>query len=525
MAIAIVGAAGFAAVQAGFLQISSRPAVDSLLIASAAGLLLAAWIALFAPMRLIARAQWLALLAALQVATILSIRLDGFAGDGRMILVWRWTPRVVTQWEPPTNPVPGETAARAEPVDFSHASPNDWPAFRGADRSGTAASVRLARDWHDRPPGLLWRRKVGAGWSSFAVVGRYCVTQEQRGEWETVVCYELHTGRECWTHADRTCFGEGTGGDGPRATPAIHNGRVYALGATGVLNCLDGATGRRLWQVNILADAGVANAPFGMAGSPLVTDGMVIVAPGGRGSALVAYEAESGRLLWRGGDGAAAYSSPHAAVFGLSPGSESEASVVRGSILNFNAAGLFAHDSADGSVLCFYSWVTPPEDNNVCQPVPLPAMAADAVGAVLISSGYGCGAALVDVVPEGAGWTIRERWRSRRLRAKFTSLVVRDGFAYGLDENKLTCLDLATGERRWLGGRYGWGQVILADDLLLVQAEPGDVVLVEATPEEHRELARVPALRQRTWNHPALAGNILLVRNDREAACYQLNSR
>jgi len=525
VAIAIVGVAGSAAVQAGFLQISSRPAVDSLLIAATAGLLLAAWIALFAPVRLIARAQLLAVMAALQVVALLSIRLEGFAGDGRMILVWRWTPRVETHWEQPANPASGETAVRADPVDLSTVRPHDWPAFRGADRSGTIAGAHLTRDWRSDSPRLLWRRKVGAGWSSFAVVGRYCVTQEQRGEWETVVCYELHTGRECWTHADRTCFSEGTGGDGPRATPAIHDGRVYTLGATGVLNCLDGATGRRLWQVNILADAGVANAPFGMAGSPLVKDGMVVVAPGGRGSALVAYHAGTGQRLWRGGNGAAAYSSPHATEFGFSPNSRLAASAARGSILNFNAAGLSAHDPSDGSLLFFLPWVTPPEDNNVCQPVPLPAMTDDAIGAVLISSGYGCGAALMDVVPEGAGWTIRERWRSRRLRAKFTSLVVRDGFAYGLDENKLTCLDLATGERCWLGGRYGWGQVLLAGDLLLVQAEPGDVVLVEATPEEHRELARLPALRQRTWNHPALAGNILLVRNDREAACYQLGVR
>ncbi len=524
--IAVVGAAGFAIVQGGFGQVSDRPAVDALLVAVAAEVLLAGWIALFAPVCLIARAQLFVVLAALQTGVLLSIRLDGFAGDGRMILAWRWTPGPTTVWEEPEMTAADRDALlRTAPVDLSSAAPDNWPAFRGADRSGTASDVRLARDWQRHPPRLLWRRKVGVGWSSFAVAGPYCVTQEQRGEWETVVCYELLTGRQCWTHADRACFAEGTGGNGPRATPAIYAGRVYALGATGILNCLDGATGRPIWQVNILEDAGVPNAPFGMAGSPLVEDGMVIVAPGGNGSALAAYDAQNGRPLWRGGSGDAAYSSPHPAEFRAPPGVEPPASAFSHSILNFNAAGLFGHDPSDGSVLWFYRWVTPPEDNNVCQPVPLPAVGAAASGAVLISSGYGRGAALIELVPGPAGYEICERWLSSELRAKFTSLVVRDGFAYGLDEKRLTCVDLATGECRWREGRYGFGQLILSDDLLLVQTEPGDVVLVEATPEEHRELARLPALQHRTWNHPALAGSILLVRNDREAACYELATR
>ncbi len=523
--IAGVGVAGFAIVQGGFVQVSDRPAVDALLVAVAAEVLLAGWITLFAPVRLIARAQLLVALAAVQAGVLLSIRLDGFAGDGRMILAWRWTPGPETVWEAPESRASGDEPVRTQPVDLSIDAPGNWPAFRGADRSGTASDARLARDWRRHPPRLLWRRKVGAGWSSFAVAGRYCVTQEQRGEWETVVCYELHTGRQRWTHANRACFAEGTGGNGPRATPAIQGGRVYALGATGILNCLDGATGRPIWQVNILEDAGVPNAPFGMAGSPLVEEGMVIVAPGGSGSALAAYDAQTGRPLWRGGSGGAAYSSPHRAEFRAPPGIKLPASAVSHSILNFNAAGLFGHDPSDGSVQWFYPWVTPPEDNNVCQPVPLPAVDAAAAGAAMISSGYGRGAALIELVPGPAGYEVRERWLSRRLRAKFASLVVRDGFAYGLDENRLTCVDLATGERRWREGRYGFGQLILADDLLLVQTEPGDVVLVEATPEEHRELARLPALQHRTWNHPALAGNILLVRNDREAACYELATR
>ncbi len=521
IAIVLVGTAGFTAVQMGWLQISSRPAIDALLIAAIAEFLLALWIVAAAPLNLIARAQLLAVLAVVQVAALVSVRLDGFAGDGRMILVWRWTPGRQDSWNMAGSP----TNDGAMLVDLNRTTRHDWPAFRGLERSGVSAGVHLSRDWQRHPPRLLWRRTIGAGWSSFAVVGRYCVTQEQRGTRETVACYELYTGRQCWAHDDRTSFQEGTGGDGPRATPTIHKGRVYALGATGILNCLDGATGHLVWQRNILDDAGEDNAPFGMAGSPLVEDNMVIVAPGGNGSALVAYDIRTGRRLWRGGQGRAAYSSPHPAQFSTPPAATSPDPASRRVILNFNADGLYAHDQADGSVLWDYPWVTPPEYNNVCQPVPLPVTDATDFDTVLVSSGYGQGAALLEIVPESTGCVVRTRWRSRQLRSKFASIVVRQGFAYGLDENKLVCLDLATGHRRWRGARCGWGQLILADDLLVVQTEPGDVLLVEATPESYRELARLPALKHRTWNHPALAGRILLVRNDREAACYELPVR
>jgi outer membrane protein assembly factor BamB len=397
-------------------------------------------------------------------------------------------------------------------VDLKSTTLVDYPAFRGRDRSGIVRGVRLARNWDQIPPRQLWRQPIGRGWSSFAVVGEYCVTQEQRGEHETVVCYALKTGRECWVHQDLANFYEMTGGGGPRATPTIHNGRVYSLGATGILNCLDGSTGRRIWSVNILKQNQVENRLFGMVGSPLLIDGKVIVSPGAKGNSLVAYDQQDGKKLWGAGDAGASYSAPQLCRL-----------AGRRQILNFNAEGLFAHGLDNGELLWSIPWISHTEErNNVCQPVAHSSDSGNAADRVFLSSAYGQGCALFRLTVPHDRFVVSEQWSNRNLKAKFTSVVVRDGHVYGLDGRILTCLDLQSGKRCWKRGRYGHGQLILVDDLLLIQAESGEVVLVEASPISFQEVARFPALDDRTWNHPALAGNLLVMRNDREAACYEL---
>lgn len=352
---------------------------------------------------------------------------------------------------------------------------------------------------------------MGRGWSSFAVAGERAVTQEQRGEYETVVCYDLQTGADTWTHRDRAAFRETMSGLGPRATPTIAGSRVYALGATGILNCLDLEPGERIWSRNILSEPPTENRLYGMCGSPLVVNELVIVCPGGKHASAAAYQCTTGRRVWADGNAESSYSSPQFAKLAGRP-----------QVLNFSAEGLYSHNLKTGKVLWSFPWVSnPAEKNNVCQPVPLPG-SGTGPDSVLISSGYGQGCARLDVERNAGRFTVRERWSNGNLKSKFSSIVVHDGLAFGLDDGILACIDLNTGERRWKGGRYGHGQLILAGDLLLVQAEQGDVACVEVTSDGYRELARHPALDDRTWNHPALAGNLLLVRNDREAACYEL---
>jgi outer membrane protein assembly factor BamB len=455
------------------------------------------------------------------------LRFDSFSGSLVPQFAWRWSPAagqgVALFPIDPSGSPSGDAATDADSeagaddgsVDRMSVSKHDYPGFLGADRTGMIDNVRLARDWDRRPPRELWRHPVGMGWSGFALAGECAVTQEQRGSDETVVCYELRTGRERWVHRDATLFtGAGIHGDGPRATPTIHRGRVYALGATGFLNCLDGSSGRLLWQSKVLPDPGKDNLVWGMAGSPLVVDGKVIVSPGIRpGRSVMAFDLESGQPVWSAGDDPAAYSSPQYVHLGGEP-----------QILVFNGAGLAAHNPTSGRPLWNFPWVTQGVSMvNVAQPLILTGAALGTRNdAVLISSGYGEGCALLMIRQGPDGRVVNEIWRNKLLKSKFSNVVSRGPFVYGLDDGVLVCLEAQGGKRRWKQGRYGHGQLLLAGDLLLVQAESGDVVLVEPSPDALHELGRLSALSSKTWNHPALAGSLLVVRNDREAACFEL---
>ena len=296
------------------------------------------------------------------------------------------------------------------------------------------------------------------------------------------------------------------GGDGPRATPTYADGFLYALGAQGELRCLDAATGRAVWRTNILDDAGATNVQWGMAAAPLLVDDTVVVHPGGpNGKSVVAYNRKTGVKVWSSQDDAAGYASPVLATI----------AGVR-QILVFSATRLMGLKPDDGSLLWDYPWRTQ-ADINASQPL----LIGD--NRVFVSSGYGAGAAVVELTRQDAGVIqVREIWRNIRMKNQFTSSVLHEGFIYGLDESILACVDAATGEAKWKGGRYGYGQVLLASGHLIVLTEQGDLVLVRAAPDRHQELARFPALEGKTWNHPAMSDGILLVRNINEMAAFDL---
>lgn len=452
------------------------------------------WLLAFSRLSLQVRAGASLLLVAAVGFLAVSVRVRGVTGDLLPILEWRFarSDHRVEAPSAPRGPAPQPLEGLA-----------DFPQFFGPDRTGRLAGPRLARDWESRPPEELWRRAVGEGWSGFAVAGARAITQEQHGEEEAVVCYDVRSGEILWLHRDAARYDTKLAGMGPRATPTADGDRVYCQGATGILNCLELATGEVVWSRNVLEDNDAVLPEWGVAGSPLVAGDRVVVSAGGpRGRSLVAYDAASGAFVWGGGDGAAHWSSPMLATL-----------AGREQILIFNEA-VTGHDVESGEVLWRYPW--PTNHPHVC----LPAVAGD--DRVLISSGYGTGCHLVRIEERADGLAPTTVWESRRLKAKFTNVVVRDGYVYGLDDGILTCLDLDTGERQWKSGRYGHGQVLLVGDLLLVTSEGGDVVLVEPVPEERRELARYQVFDRKTWNPPALAGRYLLVRNDREAVCLRL---
>jgi outer membrane protein assembly factor BamB len=459
------------------------------------------------------------------------LRTDGITGTGTAQLAWRWTPSaeerlIASQGSivktasippPPTAPTVApqpepakpavETPAAAAPVVTQKASdtPAEWPGFRGPKRDSVVHhGVRINTDWTAAPPKELWRKPVGPGWSSFAVQGDLAYTQEQRGEQEVVTCFKASTGDTVWAHADTVRFYESNAGAGPRGTPTVVNGQVYALGATGILNALDARTGARLWARNTINDTGAKIPGWGIASSPLVVGDNVIVATSGH---LAAYDVATGTPKWKGPTGGgASYSSPHLVSM------DGVTQVVFG-----NNSGLTSFAPADGKVLWKYGW----EGTNMLQP----AVATE--HDLLIpgtSNAGGSGTRRLAFTKSSDGWTVTEGWTSSGLKPYFNDFVVHNGHAFGFDGAILSCIDLQDGKRKWKGGRYGHGQmVLLADqDMLLVLSEEGEIALVQATPGEFKEVAKVKAIEGKTWNHPVLVGDLLLVRNGEEMAAFRL---
>jgi outer membrane protein assembly factor BamB len=398
----------------------------------------------------------------------------------------------------PVAPVaPASPASPASPVIA------EWPGFRGPKRDSVVRGVRINTDWTASPPAEMWRRPIGPGWSSFSVRGDLLYTQEQRGNEEIVACYRVSTGEPVWRHADPVRFYESNGGAGPRSTPTIHRDRVYSMGATGILNALDARTGRKIWSTNTSTDTSREVPFWGISSSPLVVDDVVIVSVGGT---LSGYDIATGKQRWIGPLHGGSYSSPHlVTIDGVTQ------------VLILSAPGAVSVNPADGKLLWDYKW----EGGAIVQP----AITED--GDILInamSATGGSGTRRLAIKHDGAAWTPEERWTTNGLKPYFNDYVIHKGHAYGFDNNILACIDLADGKRKWKGGRYGNGQmVLLADqDLLLVTSEEGELALVSATTDQFKEMARIPVLNSKTWNHPVVVANVLLVRNGEEMAAFRL---
>jgi hypothetical protein len=490
-----------------------------------------------------ARRAWMVVAIALGCVPFAIVRTAGVRGAG-FELHWRWTPTpeerllaqaqdapkpvtaIAAQAAPPANPVevakPASSANRtasaapnarvapnAPAAPNASAAPNapEWPGFRGANRDDVVGGTRINTDWSASPPVELWRKPIGPGWSSFAVDGDLLYTQEQRGEEELVTCYRASTGDLVWRHSDRLRFYESNGGPGPRGTPTIAAGRVYAVGATGIVKALDARTGARIWSRDGLADTARTLPEWGIASSPLVVNDAVIVAVGGQ---LIAYDAATGNQRWIGQSGGAGYSSPHLVTIG---------GVAQ--VLLMRGARTISVSPTDGKLLWDYSGGPPAA--SMVQPALTPE------GDVLVAAGDamgGTGIRRVAVKREGDQWKVEERWHSRGLKPYFSDYVVHKGHAFGFDGAIMSSINLADGERNWKGGRYGNGQLLLLpdQDVLLIISEEGELALVSATPDKFTELARFPALSGKTWNHPVLIRDVLVVRNGEEMAAFRLSS-
>jgi outer membrane protein assembly factor BamB len=474
-------------------------------------LIMTVWTLALAGMRKLSpswRGRGLMALVGLSWAAFLLLRTEGLGGDFQLALRWRWSPTeedvYLAELQQHGEPVPTSVSSAALSL-----RPGDWPGFRGPNRDGTAQGVHLGTDWNAAPPKWLWKRRIGPAWSSVVIVGDCLFTQEQVGAWETVVCLDAGTGKTLWSHKDAARHMDNQALAGPRATPTFAEGRLYALGATGILNCLDPATGQARWTRNIATDAGVKVPMWGFSSSPLVVGNLVVVFAGGADEddkSLLAYRVDTGKPAWSAVAGRVSYSSPQLA----SIGGESQ-------LLFVSDRGLSAFDPVTGALL--WEHRTPAGPPGVPRSVQPRVVGSNAI---LFDAGADVGTALVEVAKKDWTWTATRRWTSGRLKPSFNDFVVHDNAVYGIDGLVLTCIDLQTGKRRWRDGSYGSGQLLLLGDqaLLVVVTDEGEAVQVAANPNEHQELGRFKAIKGKTWNHPVIAHGRLYLRNAEEIACY-----
>lgn len=407
---------------------------------------------------------------------------------------------------PIATPSPGASPTETAAAPASSGR-NYWTNYRGPKRDGNYEATPVLTSWPSGGLSPIWKQPVGVGFASFVIADGRAYTVEQRRGQEVAAAYDVATGRELWKQAWNAEYTDSTG-DGPRATPTWDNGRLYALGATGELRCLDANNGSVIWGKNILSDNGAENLQWAQAASPLVVDDKVIVLPGGSGGkSVVAYNKNTGAPVWKVLNDRQAYVSPMLVEL-----------AGRRQIVVVSSSRVVGLVPESGALLWSYPWDTD-MGINVSQPVMVDN------NRFFISSGYGKGAALVAVKGSGNSFTAETLWENINMKNKFNSSVLHNGYVYGLDEGILTCLDVNTGERKWKEGRFGYGQVLLASGHLIITSDTGELALVKASPDKYTEVARFAALQGKTWNYPAIADGRLLVRNANEMAAYDISRK
>jgi outer membrane protein assembly factor BamB len=468
--------------------------IRTALVLIGSGFLLVLWLLFLSRLRWSVRLASLAVVILVVVAARFSLRISGVNGDLLPIIEPRWKTRSNLAVTPRSSPALKELKSNHVEGEFVQ--------FYGPERNGVLPGPEIASNWNEVPPATLWRQPVGSAWSGFAVKDGVAVTLEQRGDKECVVAYDLPTGSNLWTHADEAKYSTTIAGEGPRTTPTISSSRVYTFGATGNLSCLDLQKGSAIWSKNLAKEHQAHPPDWGFASSPLVIEGKVIVAVGGSAGSLAAYSAEDGKLVWTSGTGGPDYSSPIPMTLLGTP-----------QVVLFGGK-IISHE-LNGKELWSYPW--PGGHPHISLPLAIKS------NLVFVSSGYGTGSELVQITSSAEGkWSAERLWKSMTPKSKFGPLFQVGDCFYGLDDGIFSCVELKTGHRKWKDGRYGHGQGLLVGDSILLTTEKGEIVLVRPDPEKLVELARFKVFDDKTWNPPALAGEYLLLRNDKEAACLKL---
>lgn len=384
----------------------------------------------------------------------------------------------------------------------------DWPQFLGPARNGISAETDLAATWPKQGPPRVWEREVGEGFSGPAVAGDRLILFHRVGDEEVVECLEAATGKGQWKYASPTNYRDAFGkGDGPRSTPLIAGGRVWTLGPTGTLTCLDLETGKKVWSRALLEDYRVRRSFFGVGTSPLLEGNLLLLNVGGRGAGIVAFDKDTGKEVWKATDQDASYASPVAATI----------DGVRQAIF-FTRAGLVSLDPAGGAVRFAKPWRSRIDASvNAASPVVVGDL-------IFLTACYGTGAVLLRAKKDG----VEEVWKSDEvLSCHFGTPVYRDGFLYGFHGRQeeggvLRCIEMKTGKVRWTQEGFGCGSLIEVGGRLILLSEKGDLVLAAANPDKYEEISRAAVLTNPCRAPIALADGRLYARDNKKLGCWNL---
>lgn len=398
-----------------------------------------------------------------------------------------------------------------------------WPQWRGANQDDHSPDTGLLKKWPSEGPKLLWVYKdAGFGYSGFSVVGTGLFTMGTRGEDLVVIAVNTNDGTEIWSTKigidDAQPYNAGWG-NGPRGTPTYADGRVYALGPKGVLACLDARSGRIEWKKDLMKDFSGQAGNWGFAESPLVSDGMVIVGPGGKEAGIVALDAKTGRTKWKADD--------------VKPGKAEYATAIKATLhgkpqfIRFFEKTVYGVDAKNGDVLWQGEW---PRGRTAVIPTPI----VDG-NRIYISSGYKAGSKLFEVTDD---WSVKTLWDDEKVMVNHHGgVILKDGHLYGYSDSRaakgLVCQNLETGKKVWSenGDGFGKGAVTLADgQLYCVNESDGLVSLVEATTSGFKMNGQFKLspqsdnrhIKGKIWTHPVVIGGKLYLRDQELVHCYQV---
>lgn len=390
----------------------------------------------------------------------------------------------------------------------SNQATGDWPQWRGPNRDGRSAETGLLTTWPAAGPPLVWKATgAGTGYSSMSTSKGRLYTVGARGGTEYVMAFDVASGKKAWEVSNGAEYSNDRG-DGPRSTPTIDGTKLYVLGASGDLTCLDAASGKQVWSVNVLREFGGENPRWGLSESPLITGNRVLVNAGGPNASIVAFDKGTGRVLWRTQSDGAGYSSAVLQRIG-----NTEQAIF------FTASRAVGVDVKDGRLL----WEYPRVSNRVAN-IATPVVKDNFV---FLSSDYGTGAALLKLEPNGSGISATEVYFTKEMRNHHSSSVVIGDTLYGFSSAILTALRFADGQEVWKDRSVGKGSLVFADGHLYLYSENGVVGLAEATPEGYREKGRFQIQQGPlpTWAHPVISGGRLYIRDQDNIYAYDVRKK